>query len=257
MNFYDLVELMAKLRSPGGCPWDRSRVIEDLRPYILEEAMELVEAIDTKEAGKIREELGDLLLEILFVSRICEEDGKFTIDDVTSAIGEKMIERHPHIFGEKVLTTPEEVETSWEEIKASKRKSDSILDGISGGLSALVIAEKYGRRASEVGFDWDDADGVLKKLDEELSELKGAMSGKKLTDAEEEIGDVLFTVVNLSRFLGVHPELALRRTIKKFYHRFRYVEEEVKKRGGNMRDMTMDELEALWVRAKTEVDKGK
>ena len=257
MNFYDLVELMKKLRSPDGCPWDRSRVIEDLRPYILEEAMELVEAIDAKDAGKVKEELGDLLLEILFVTTICEEDGKFTIDDVTRTLGEKLIERHPHIFGDEELTTPKEVEVSWEEIKAKKRGGDSILDGVTDGLSALVIAEKYGRRASEVGFDWDDADGVLEKLDEEISELKGAVAKKTLADAEEEIGDILFTVVNLSRFLGVNPELALRRTIKKFYNRFRYVEEEVKKTGGDMRKMTIDELEALWVRAKAEVDKRK
>jgi tetrapyrrole methylase family protein/MazG family protein len=250
MSFYDLVALMAVLRSLDGCPWDRARTIEDLRPYILEEAMELIDAIDLGDAEKIKEELGDLLFEIIFVSRICEEEGKFTIDDAIGGIADKMKERHPHVFGEKKLETPAEVEECWEEIKARKRQGDSILSGISEGLSSLVVAEKYGRRASEKGFDWDDVGGVLEKLEEEMGELKAAVEKKDMRDAEDEIGDLLFSVVNLSRFLGVHPELALRRTNRKFFRRFRYVEESVRKVRKRMNELSIDELEALWCEAK-------
>lgn len=261
MDFYGLVELMARLRSPDGCAWDRAQKIEDLRPYIMEEAMELVSAIDSGDEKKIREELGDLLFEIIFVTRIEEEKGYFAIDDVITAIAEKMIERHPHVFGEDgadgKVPTKEEVNRRWEEIKADKRGGGSVLDGVSEELPALLIAEKYGRRASDVGFDWEDIPGVLEKIEEEITELKGAKARGSKPDIEEEMGDLLFSVVNLCRFLGVNAELALRGANRKFSRRFKGVEKILKGRGvpvGSMKDMSIDQLEELWREAKGKVE---
>ncbi len=257
MNFYGLVELMARLRSPDGCAWDRAQKIEDLRPYIMEEAMELVSAIDSGDDRKVKEELGDLLFEIIFVTRIEEEKGHFKIDDVIAAVAEKMIERHPHVFGEDKANgkapTKEEVNKRWEEIKAEKRGGGSVLGGVSEELPALLIAEKYGRRASDVGFDWEDIGGVLEKIEEEITELRGAKAEGSKPDIEEEIGDLLFSVVNLCRFLGINAELALRGANKKFSRRFREVEKILKARSvpaGAMKDMSIDELEELWREAK-------
>ncbi|MBN1572998.1 MAG: nucleoside triphosphate pyrophosphohydrolase [Deltaproteobacteria bacterium] len=257
MNFYGLVDLMARLRSPEGCAWDRAQKIEDLRPYIMEEAMELVSAIDSGDEKKIREELGDLLFEIIFVTKIEEEKGYFKIDDVISAIAEKMIERHPHVFGDGFADgkapTKEEVNKRWEEIKAEKRGGGSVLDGVSEELPALLIAEKYGRRASDVGFDWEDVPGVIEKIEEEIAELKGAKAEGSQPEVEEEMGDLLFSVVNLCRFLGVNAELALRGANKKFSKRFREVESILNTRGvpvSAMKDMSIDQLEELWREAK-------
>ena len=260
MKFYELVKLMEKLRSPDGCAWDRAQEIGDLRQYVMEEAMELVSAIETGDEEKVKEELGDLLFEIIFVTRIEEEAGHFAIDDVISAIAEKMIERHPHVFkavksGKDIAAiTKEDVNKQWEEIKAEKRGGGSVLDGVTEGLSALLIAEKYGRRASDVGFDWKETSEVLSKIEEEIRELKYAREAGNSKDIEEEIGDLLFSIVNLSRFLGVNAELALRGANRKFSDRFRKVEEIVKVRGVSMKDMSIDELEQLWQVAKDEGD---
>lgn len=251
MDFYDLVRLMAALRAPEGCPWDRAQRIYDLRPYVMEEALELIEAIDSKDDDKIREELGDLLFEIIFVARIKEEEGAFTVDNAIGDIGAKMIERHPHVFGNKRLSTPAEVEGSWEKIKAKKKHAASILDGVTENLPALVIAQKYGQRASRVGFDWDDVSGVLSKIEEEISELKEALRDKNVPGAEEEIGDILFSVSNLARFLKVSPELALRKSNRKFSQRFRWVEEAAKREGRTLAQMSIDDLERLWQQAKS------
>ena len=250
MDFYELVNLMARLRSREGCPWDRARSISDLRPYIMEEAMELIEAIDSGDENKIKEELGDLLFEIIFVSRIEEEGGKFDINDVTAGIGKKMIERHPHVFGNKSLSTPKDVEKSWEEIKAKGREGNFALDNVSQGLPALTIAEKYGKLASDKGFDWDNIGGVFDKIEEEIGELKEALGSGDFLDIEEEVGDILFSVVNLARFIGVNPELSLRKTNRSFYQRFEYVSNEVKTTNKSLNDMDIDELEHLWAKAK-------
>lgn len=250
MKFYQLASLMAKLRSSEGCPWDRAQTKGDLRPYIMEEAMELIDAIDDGNPEKIREELGDLIFEVIFVARILEEEGNGTIDDVIDGIHDKMVERHPHVFGEKYLTTPDEVNKQWEQIKSGKRNDGSILDGVSESLSALVIAEKYSRKASDVGFDWEDVSDIITKIQEEIAELNEAITREDAKNIEDEIGDILFSVVNLARFLKVHPELALRKTIKKFSRRFRYIEREVKECEKKMKDLSLDELEALWVEAK-------
>jgi len=209
MNFYNLVNIMARLRGPDGCPWDLAQSLSDLRPYIMEEAMEVVDAIDSGDRLHIAEELGDLLFEIIFAARILHEEGVCDIDDIISAIADKMIERHPHIFGDKTLGTAEEVKKSWEEIKAKKRAGDSVLDGVSENLSALVVA-----------------------------------------DMEDEIGDILFTVVNISRSIGVNPELALRKTNRKFSRRFRHMEKNVIQAHKSFRSMTIDEMEQLWENAK-------
>ncbi len=250
MDVYDLVRLMAVLRSPDGCPWDRAQTVGDLRPYIMEEALELIEAIDSKDTNKIKEELGDLLFEIIFVARIMEEQGAFSIDEAADSIGLKMVERHPHVFGKDRLSTPAEVQENWTRIKARGSGDDSALSGITEDLPALVIANKYGQRAAEVGFDWDDVGGVIAKLHEEIGELQEAVSSGNRSQTEDEIGDILFTVANLGRFLGVHPELALRTANRKFRSRFRRMEESARKTGGELSGMSIDELEALWGEAK-------
>jgi tetrapyrrole methylase family protein/MazG family protein len=250
MEFYDLVRLMEVLRSDEGCPWDRAQTVSDLRPYIMEEALELVEAIDSADDEKIKEELGDLLFEIIFVARIMEERGAFSVNDAADSIGKKMIERHPHVFGKERLSTPTEVQDSWTKIKARGNRDNSVLAGITEELPALVIANKYGQRVAEVGFDWDDVSGVLDKLHEEIGELERAVGENDRAGIEDEIGDILFTVANLGRFLKVHPELALRKTNRKFRGRFRRMEESARKAGKRLPGMSLEELEALWREAK-------
>ncbi len=241
---------MEVLRSDEGCPWDREQTVSDLRPYIMEEALELIEAIDSAQDEKIKEELGDLLFEIIFVARIMEERGAFSVDDAADSIGRKMIERHPHVFGTENVSTPTEVQENWTKIKARGRRDDSVLSGITEELPALFIANKYGQRVAEVGFDWEDVGGVLEKLHEEIGELERAVSQKDRAGIEDEIGDILFTVANLGRFLNVHPELALRKTNRKFRGRFRRMEQSVRKSGKAMSGMALEELEALWREAK-------
>lgn len=256
MKFDELVKIMARLRGPDGCPWDLAQTLHDLRPYIMEEAMEVVDAIDSGNHHFIAEELGDLLFEIVFAARILEEEGFCEIEDIIGTIAEKMIERHPHIFGDTILNTPEEVIQSWEEIKAQNRSGDSVLDGVSESMSALVVAEKYGRRASEVGFDWEQTEDVIEKLKEEIDELTEAIHTGTKDDMEGEIGDMLFTVVNISRAVGVNPELALRRTNRKFSRRFRHMEKHVSETERSFRSMSIDEMERLWQNAKKALKDG-
>jgi len=253
MKFDELVKIMARLRGPNGCPWDLAQTLYDLRPYIMEEAMEVVDAIDAGNYHSIAEELGDLLFEIVFAARILEEKGVCEIEDIITGIAEKMIERHPHIFGDKILTTAEEVNKSWEEIKAQKRSGDSVLDGVSESMSALVVAEKYGRRAQEIGFDWERVEDVIAKLEEETGELTEAIHVGKRDDIEDEIGDMLFTVVNISRAVGANPELALRKTNRKFFRRFRHMEKHVRESNRSFRSMSIDEMERLWQNVKEEL----
>ncbi|MBN2223557.1 MAG: nucleoside triphosphate pyrophosphohydrolase [Deltaproteobacteria bacterium] len=250
MDIYDLVRLMAVLRSDEGCPWDRAQTVSDLRPYIMEEALELIEAIDSADNDKIKEELGDLLFEVIFVARIMEERGAFSINDAADSIGTKMVERHPHVFGKDRLSTPEQVQEKWTQIKARGNRDDSALSGVTEELPALVIANKYGQRAAEVGFDWDDVGGVIDKIHEEIGELQQALSSGKRSQIEDEIGDILFTVANLGRFLDVHPELALRKTNRKFSGRFRRMEESVRSTGATMAGMSLEDLETFWREAK-------
>ena len=254
-EFERLVAIMARLRGPDGCPWDREQTASGLRRQLLEECYELVDAVDSQIPGHLCEELGDLLLHIVFQARLGEERGEFAIGDVLRAINEKLIRRHPHVFGDEIATHADRVVEKWEEIKAGERAAkgethESVLDGIPPGLAALLLAEAVQRRASRVGFDWPDGSGALGKVREELDELVESVESRE--DPEEELGDLLFAVVNYARFLGVSPEVALRRAVMKFAARFRRVEAVANSDGRPLERLTLGEMDALWDAAKRE-----
>jgi tetrapyrrole methylase family protein/MazG family protein len=251
MHIDELVKIMATLRSEKGCPWDREQTRESLKPFIVEEAYEVLEAIDERNPEAVREELGDLLFQIIFQCQIASERGDFTLSDVIETIAWKMIGRHPHVFGDARLKTSDEVIASWDEHKKREGKQrDSILEGIPKTLPALLRARKLQARASKAGFDWERLDDVLSKLDEEIGEFKKAFNGKRADEIEDELGDVLFTLVNIARFIGVNPEDALRKTISRFISRFRHIEMTAKEQGRNLSDMTLEEMDAIWDEAK-------
>lgn len=246
-KFQNLVEIMEKLRSEEGCPWDRVQTHDTLKKYLLEETYELLEAIEKKDFNGIKEELGDLLLQIVFHSKIAKDEGKFDINDVIDTISKKMINRHPHVFGGASFETPEEVLSQWDERKKEEGKlRDSILDGIPITLPALSRAYKIQSRVSKVGFDWDGIEGVFDKLTEEVNELKEAIKSKHKDKIEEEVGDVLFSIVNIARFLKIDPEIALRKTNQKFEDRFKKLERVVSERGKSLKEMTFTEMDTLW-----------
>jgi MazG family protein len=252
-NFSDLVALMARLRSPDGCPWDRKQTPESLKPFLIEECYEVIDALDEEAPAKVKEELGDLLFQIVFHARIAEERGQFSVNDVITAIHEKMIRRHPHVFGDARADTDKEVLANWEEIKKKEKGYEdrkSILEGVPRHLPSLLRAHSLQERAARVGFDWSRLDEALPKLDEEIAEFKEALNTKDAAGIEEELGDIFFMLVNISRFLGVNPEDALRKTISKFIHRFRYIEEQASDAGKSLNEMTLDEMESLWQEAK-------
>jgi nucleoside triphosphate diphosphatase len=271
-RFNELVSIMAQLRSPEGCPWDREQTLSSLRPYLLEETYEALEALDNGDTAALCEELGDLLLEVVFLSRIAEESGSFSVADAIDAIVQKLIRRHPHVFGlDAKLSTPHEVRGKWEEMKASERSHAStpttILSGVPKTLPSLLRAYEYGARAAAVGFDWVRPGDVVDKIEEEVRELREAVN---LTDPgnlgnpgnqgnesiEEELGDLLFAVANLSRKLGVEPEAALRRANDKFLARFSEVERRITASGQRMQEKTLDELEATWQEVKQSAEDG-
>jgi len=244
---------MARLRGPAGCPWDREQTPESLKPFLVEECYEVIEALDEGSPDKVKEELGDLLFQIIFHARIAEEQGTFTIQDVISAIVDKMTRRHPHVFGEEKVSTSGEVLANWEEIKKKEKahqERTSILDGVPQGMPALLRAHGIQKRAARVGFDWNELDEALPKLDEEIAEFKESLKTKDATAIEDELGDIFFMLVNISRFLEINPEDALRKTISKFIHRFRYIEENAAEAGRSLKEMTLDEMEKLWQEAK-------
>ena len=252
-NFSDLIALMAKLRSPDGCPWDLKQTAESLKPFLIEECYEVVDALDERSPDKVKEELGDLLFQIIFHSRIAEEKGQFTIQDVIASNIEKMTRRHPHVFGNAQLSTDKEVLANWEEIKKKEKGYEdrkSILEGVPRHLPSLLRAHSLQERAARVGFDWSKIDEALPKLDEEIAEFKESLTKKDAAGIEEELGDIFFMLVNISRFLGVNPEDALRKTISKFIHRFRHIEEHAASTNRSVNDMTLDEMEALWQESK-------
>jgi MazG family protein len=250
-DFEKLVELMARLRSPNGCPWDREQTLESLRPFILEEAYELVDAIDSTDRQAVREELGDLLLEVLFVSQICSEQSYFTIQQVMSTLEDKLIRRHPHVFGTRKAENAREALASWQHMKDDeKAEGESLLGEVPRALPALVRAYKLSARAAREGFDWESADDVLAKLAEEIRELERARSSGDEASLNEEMGDLLFAVVNLARHLGIDPELALQSTNRKFVERFRHIEATLAEQKRPIKDASMEELEALWQEAK-------
>ncbi|NLI29781.1 MAG: nucleoside triphosphate pyrophosphohydrolase [Nitrospiraceae bacterium] len=250
-QFQRLVDIMAKLRAPGGCPWDREQTHESIKPYLIEETYELVEAIDTKDDAGIREELGDLLLQVVFHADMAKERGAFDIGDVIDAISAKMISRHPHVFAGAKFDTPEAVLQQWTDRKREEGKfRESALDGVPGHLPSLLRAHRLQSRAARVGFDWKDVEDVMKKLDEELREFRAAMERNDKAAIEDELGDVFFSLVNVSRFLRINAEEALRKTIGKFVTRFRSIERMAAASGRQLSDMSLEEMDALWDKAK-------
>ncbi|MDA1092548.1 MAG: nucleoside triphosphate pyrophosphohydrolase [Acidobacteria bacterium] len=254
-RFEHLVEIMRTLRSPDGCAWDRQQTLETLRPFVLEEAYEVVEAIDSGDPTALCDELGDLLLEAVFVAQISADLGDFTIADAVDAINAKLVRRHPHVFGTDQDVdgrdlSPTEVKAQWEEIKTQERAGKptrkTLLDGIPESLPALLRASRIGARTANVGFDWEEAHDVLAKADEEMAELKEAMATEDQAHVEEELGDLLFTVANLARKLKIDPESALRAANNKFTRRFRAVEQRLTADGRSLHEATSDELEREW-----------
>jgi len=252
-KFTGLLSIIERLRSPEGCPWDREQTLESLRTYLVEEVYEVIEAIDGGNTEALKEELGDLLFHILFLSQIAKEQRRFDIGAVIDRISQKMISRHPHVFGEKNVSSPREVERNWFDLKErEKTHRKSILDGIPHNLPALLRAYRVTERASRVGFDWQKADDVLAKLDEEIQELNQALSQGHQEKIEAEVGDILFVLVNLARLTDSNPEEALRRTTQKFIRRFHYIEETLERSHKALKDASLEEMDRLWEQAKWE-----
>ncbi|MGL5001268.1 MAG: nucleoside triphosphate pyrophosphohydrolase [Cetobacterium sp.] len=239
-KFNELVQIIKKLRSPGGCPWDREQTLGTLKPYLLEETYEVLEAMDIG-GNELKGELGDLLLQIIFQSNISEEKGEFSIEDVIENISKKMIRRHPHVFDEaEELKSSEEVLVKWEEIKKGEKEHEnrkSILDGIPKGMPALLRAEKIQKKVAKVGFDWPDIVGVIDKVSEEIEELKVEIISMEKEKSEEELGDLFFALVNLSRHMGVNPEICMNKASDKFEKRFRKVEMKCDLEKASLEDM--------------------
>ena len=263
--FERLVKLQARLRAPNGCPWDVEQTHLTLRTYLIEEAYEVLEALESGDDAKFAEELGDLLLQVVFHAQIATEEKRFTAADVVREIHQKMVRRHPHVFGEKRAKDATEVLKNWEQIKAEERRAQkqqgtgpsekshapaSLLDGIPHTLPAVMQGYQLTRRASRIGFDWDDVEGVIAKLQEELSELGAARSAQSSEQIEDELGDVLFAAVNLARFLKVDPEIALKRSNAKFTSRFQEMERLARASGRALANAPRSEMELLWERAK-------
>jgi len=286
-RFERAVSIMAELRGPGGCPWDREQNFDSIKPYTLEEAYEVLEAIDNRDWDELRGELGDLLLQVLFYSQMAAENARFSIDDVLDRLSNKLIDRHPHVFGNVTAETSADVLRNWEALKAEEKKKrleagggksaqpqnpESVLAGVSSAMPALLEAHKLSSRAAHVGFDWSEVADLFVKLQEEATELKEeiqqlparvqtggrgiAGSGKLQVPEEhrhrleEEVGDLFFVVVNIARYLSLDPESALKKTNRKFKRRFQWMEEQLSACGRTPQDATMDELESLWQRAK-------
>ncbi|WP_022846545.1 MULTISPECIES: nucleoside triphosphate pyrophosphohydrolase [unclassified Desulfurobacterium] len=253
-KFEDLVKIMETLRSKNGCPWDRKQTYETLLPYLLEETYEYIDAVKEKDYENMKEELGDILLQVVFHSQIAKEENRFSIDDVVDEICRKLIFRHPHVFGNrKDIKDAQDVLKAWDEFKKAEGKNrKSMLDGIPRSLPSLERALKLQKRAAKVGFDWEKAEDVIKKIKEELREVEGAITKGNKEHIEEEIGDLLFAIVNLSRFLQVNPAVALHRTNEKFVKRFSKMEELAEKEGKSLSEMSIEEMEKLWEITKKE-----
>jgi len=261
-KFEKLVKIMATLRGPNGCPWDKEQDRNTLKPMLVEETYEVLEAIDNGDWDGLNEELGDLLLHIVFQAQLGKERGEFDIDRVVDAICEKLIRRHPHVFGNETASSPEEVIKNWEAIKADEKakklkgrtpEQRSLLEGIPSKLPAIHEAHQISSRAARVGFEWPDIEGVFEKLTEETNELREAMTGpedQRQSRLEDEIGDILFVIVNLARFLKIDSESALKRANRKFKGRFQYMESELAKAGKKLDGTSLEEMESLWQQAK-------
>jgi nucleoside triphosphate diphosphatase len=286
-RFERAVQIMARLRAPGGCPWDREQTFDTIKPYTLEETYEVLEAIDNRDWPELTGELGDLLLQVLFYSQMANEEGHFSVDDVLERLANKLVDRHPHVFGEVKADTPAEVLRNWEALKREEKKkrlatdggenaenaddAQSVLSGVSSKMPALLEAHKLSSRAAHVGFDWPEIEGLFEKLAEETAELREELkaapvkgpsgtgiagSGKpqfppELRERlEDEVGDLFFVLVNIARYLSLDSELALRKTNRKFKRRFQWMEERLRAGGRTPQQASMDELETLWQQAK-------
>lgn len=279
-KFEKAVAIMARLRAPGGCPWDREQTFDTIKPYTLEETYEVLDAIDRRDWQELPGELGDLLLQVLFYAEMAKEDGKFSIDDVLDRLSEKLISRHPHVFGDVTAETSKEVLRNWEELKKREKAAQgsdagpkSVLDGISHSMPALMEAYKISSRAANIGFDWPNIEGLFEKLTEETNELRhevaqypapgpdphhrgvAGSSGQKVPEelrarVEDEVGDLLFVLVNIARYLSLDPESALRKTNRKFTRRFQHMEQAFHQAGRNLPDATLEEMESMWQQAK-------
>ncbi len=254
-----LVDLVERLRAEDGCPWDREQTRETLKPMLIEEAYEVLDALDGASPAELKEELGDLLFQVVFHAQIAQEKGEFHLADIIDRLHEKMIRRHPHIFGDSNLKTTHDVLKNWEDIKAAEKgtlssshpeSQKSLLDGTPTRLPALHRANQLAAKASRVGFDWPDLEGVLQKLREETEEIVEAEGTKNTEKLAHEVGDLLFVAVNVARFLGIDPETALRRSNSRFERRFRYMEAKIKAEGRELKDASLAEMDALWEQAK-------
>ena len=267
-RFARLVEIMQRLRAPGGCPWDREQTFDTIKPYLLEETYEVMDAIDSRDWAGLAEELGDLMLQSVFFAQMAAEEGRFDIRDSLNAINEKLVRRHPHVFADGDAKTADDVTKKWDQIKAEEKakaagekangeleKPKSRLAGVPRSLPALVEAQQIASRAARAGFDWENVEQVLDKLKEELAELHTARAEETAEEVEGEIGDLFFVLVNIARFLKVDPEQALRKTNAKFRRRFAQVEDGVAASGKKLEEATIAEMEALWQAAKA-TEKG-
>jgi MazG family protein len=264
-KFEKLVEIMATLRGPDGCPWDKQQDFNSLKPMLVEEVYEVLEAVENNDSDGLSEELGDLLLHVVFHAQLGKETGQFDINTVIGKISDKLVRRHPHVFGGETASTPEEVIKNWEAIKAQEKaeklknrtpEQRSLLEGIPSKLPAVHEAHQISSRAARVGFDWPDVNGIFDKLQEEVRELKEVISSSGSEDRrdrlEDEIGDMLFVIVNIARYLKVDSESALKRANRKFKSRFQYMEKELAGQGKTLDQASLDEMEALWQKAKSE-----
>jgi MazG family protein len=256
-EFGTLVEIMARLRAPDGCPWDQKQTFDTIKPYLLEETYEVMDAIDQRNWTELSEELGDLLLQPVFFAQMAAEEGKFTISDALAAINKKLIRRHPHVFAQGDAKTADDVKRRWDEIKLEEKaekghhpKAESILDAVPRALPALVEAEKISSKVAAVGFDWPDVSGAIEKVREETAELTSAHAELGQEEIEHELGDLLFSLVNVSRLLHVDPEQALRKANARFRGRFSHIERKVAARGAVLSETPLPQLEELWQEAK-------
>jgi tetrapyrrole methylase family protein/MazG family protein len=263
-KFEELTAVMKRLRAPDGCPWDREQTYASLAQYLLEETYETFDAIQEAEAtgdtAHLREELGDLLLQVVFHSQIAKERGDFTIDEVIKGVTEKLILRHPHVFGNRKLETASDVLQNWDELKRAERAAtgtpenakNSILDDVTIHFPALLEAQKLTQKAAKVGFDWETPQQIFEKIAEEITELKNAIAAQTQTAVEEEIGDLLFAAVNLARRFEVDAETALKKANRKFRRRFQFIEQNLREQGKSLKDASLDEMDALWNKSKQE-----
>ncbi len=246
---------MARLRAPDGCPWDREQTFDTIKPFTLEETYEVIDAIDRRDFRALCEELGDLMLQVVFYAQMADEEGRFTVSESLDAINEKLIRRHPHVFGSGDAKTPDQVLKRWDEIKAEEKQErgeapKGLLDGVLKSQPALMESAHISRKASGAGFDWSSLDQVLEKVREEIAELEHARGNESQEEIDGEVGDLLFTIVNVARFLKVDPEQALRKTNSKFRRRFAHVESELARRGKSFAESNIEEMEELWQQAK-------